>query len=752
VEDRMQAKDLQKKYTPKRRRTNFVPRRKILINPFKVKPRPPAGFEAKSLMTLQNAVAVILRKDEMSFSREELYRLVESLCIHKKSQELYQKLNYQCKTHIQNIIRILSDRKWGKAEVGSMPERKDDGKFLYNVQKVWQDHSKQFSTIRSIFLYLDRTYVLPHLRLTSIRGMGLSLLRDSLQNEASVLRHISDAILAVIRKDRLNAGSTDASLLRTVLGMLSELKIYSSSFEASFLAETIAFYKAEGERLVSSLKIPEYLIHAERRLGEERKRVQDYLVEATKRPLIEAVEQTLIATHVKHLSKPGVESLVAANRKEDLQRMYVLFQRVDGLVPLRRAFLEYIKHAGAKIVESKNASTEEKMIPNLLAFKGHLDKLVLESFASDDEFSYALKQGFEHFVGAADYHVAELLARYLDGLLCRHHLRSVSDQEAEALFSPAMAVFSYVQSKDIFRGHYQLDLGNRLLRNRSTSRKIESMMLGKLRSVCGAEFTKAMEAMFRDISNSEEESETFRKAIRDGKVGTPPVDLGIRILTDGSWPEAKYEGGCNLPKEITDSQLCFEKFYTKAHTNRKLVWQYERSSAIVLAQYATGRKEFEVSAFQASILLAFSGGNRLTAAEIAKASGIEAKQLERTMLSLLNARIVKKYGDKYGANDDYRSKFFRIKVARVIPKAKAKERQKIQKQAFADRSVVIDAMVVRIMKMRKSLSHSELIGEVVKSVKFACTAKDIQTRIKNLLNRDFIEVDGNNPQVYNYRA
>lgn len=43
------------------------------------------------------------------------------------------------------------------------------------------------------------------------------------------------------------------------------------------------------------------------------------------------------------LGHPGFEGLVDERRKEDLQLLYQLFQRVDALLPLRDAFSAAIK-------------------------------------------------------------------------------------------------------------------------------------------------------------------------------------------------------------------------------------------------------------------------------------------------------------------------------------------------------------------------------------------------------------------------
>jgi hypothetical protein len=53
--------------------------------------------------------------------------------------------------------------------------------FLDRADAVWQDYCAQMLTVRCIFLYLDRTFVIGLPGLRSIFDMGLQLLRAHLE-------------------------------------------------------------------------------------------------------------------------------------------------------------------------------------------------------------------------------------------------------------------------------------------------------------------------------------------------------------------------------------------------------------------------------------------------------------------------------------------------------------------------------------------------------------------------------------------
>jgi len=64
--------------------------------------------------------------------------------------------------------------------------------------------------------------------------------------------------------------------------MLCDLQIYTSSFEEKFLDATNQLYKAESQRKMQELEVPEYLQHVNKRLAEENERLRHYLDSSTK--------------------------------------------------------------------------------------------------------------------------------------------------------------------------------------------------------------------------------------------------------------------------------------------------------------------------------------------------------------------------------------------------------------------------------------------------------------------------------------
>ena len=121
--------------------------RKIVIKPLKKQPRLPENFEQQTWVKLQAAVAAVHRQVAVGHSLEELYGAVEDMCLQSFAATVYERLQAECERHIEARLSAL------------IGQTADTLGFLSLVHHCWADHCNQMLTIRSIFLYLDRTFV-----------------------------------------------------------------------------------------------------------------------------------------------------------------------------------------------------------------------------------------------------------------------------------------------------------------------------------------------------------------------------------------------------------------------------------------------------------------------------------------------------------------------------------------------------------------------------------------------------------------
>ena len=137
--------------------------------------------------------------------------------------------------------------------------------FMKKMNECWSSHCRQMIMTRSIFLFLDRTYVLQHPQVMSIWEMGLDTFRKCILTNKVMQTRTVDGMLMLIEQER-HGDMVDRSLLKSLLRMLADLQIYKEAFEKQFLQATEKLYAAEGQRLINERDVPEYLVHVEKRL------------------------------------------------------------------------------------------------------------------------------------------------------------------------------------------------------------------------------------------------------------------------------------------------------------------------------------------------------------------------------------------------------------------------------------------------------------------------------------------------------
>uniref|UniRef100_A0A8C3YHQ9 Cullin-4A n=1 Tax=Catagonus wagneri TaxID=51154 RepID=A0A8C3YHQ9_9CETA len=727
--------------------------KKLVIKNFRDRPKLPDNYTQDTWQKLHEAVKAIQSSTSIRYNLEELYQAVENLCSHRVSSTLYQQLREACESHVQaQTLQFRGDSL-------------DSVLFLKKINTCWQDHCRQMIMIRSIFLFLDRTYVLQSSLLPSIclgsrclcRDMGLELFRSHIVGDSAVQTKTVGGILLLIERER-SGEAVDRSLLRGLLGMLSDLQVYKDSFESKFLEETNCLYAAEGQRLMQEREVPEYLNHVSKRLEEEGDRVITYLDHSTQKPLIACVEKQLLGEHLTAILQKGLDHLLDGNRVPDLTQMYQLFSRVrGGQQALLQHWSEYIKTFGTTIVI--NPEKDKDMVQDLLDFKDRVDHVIDVCFQRNEKFINLMKESFEAFINKRPNKPAELVAKHVDSKL-RAGNKEATDEELERTLDKVMIMFRFIHGKDVFEAFYKKDLAKRLLLGKSASVDAEKSMLSKLKHECGAAFTSKLEGMFKDMELSKDIMVHFKQYMQN-QSDPGSIDLTVNVLTMGYWP-TYTPMDVHLTPEMVKLQEVFKTFYLGKHSGRKLQWQTALGHAVLKAEFKEGKKEFQVSLFQTLVLLMFNEGDGFSLEEIKTATGIEDSELRRALQSLAcgKARVLVKSpkgkevedGDKFFFNAEFKHKLFRIKINQIQMKETVEEQVSTTERVFQDRQYQIDAAIVRIMKMRKTLGHNLLVSELYNQLKFPVKPGDLKKRIESLIDREYMERDRDSPNQYRYVA
>jgi cullin 1 len=104
------------------------------------------------------------------------------------------------------------------------------------------------------------------------------------------------------------------------------------------------------------------------------------------------------------------------------------------------------------------------------------------------------------------------VSSYCDSIL-KTSGAQMTDKELEETLDKLVQLISYLHDKDIFSEHYRGLFAKRLLNQRSASDQMERYIIGKLKTMQGAQYTAKMEGMLSDLSVGKKISDDFKGCV-----------------------------------------------------------------------------------------------------------------------------------------------------------------------------------------------------------------------------------------------
>jgi cullin 1 len=681
---------------------------------------------------------------------------------HLLGEELYNKLIDYLKHHLEDLV--------------NQSKTHTDEALLAFYIKEWGRYTVAAKYIHHLFRYLNRHWVKREIdegkkNIYDVYTLHLVQWRKELFEKVNV--KVMDAVLKLVEKQR-NGETIEHSQIKQVVDSFvslgldeadpskSTLDVYRFHFERPFLTATKDFYLAESKQFVAENSVVEYMKKAETRLAEEEERVRMYLHQDIAIPLKKTCNQALIADH-SALLREEFQVLLDNDREEDMARMYNLLSRIpDGLDPLRARFETHVRKAGLAAVQKIQSAEGDKLEPKvyvdaLLDIHTQYQGLVERAFKNEPEFTRSLDNACREFVNrnevckSGSSKSPELLAKYADVLL-RKSSTSIEESELEHTLDQIMTVFKYIEDKDVFQKFYSRMLARRLVNSNSSSDDAETSMISKLKEACGFEYTNKLQRMFQDMQISGDLNKEFRAHL-EGVESTKVVDSTFFILGTGFWPLTAANTDFNPPPEIAAEIERFTRFYKHKHDGRKLTWMWNLCKGEIKASYCKASKTpytFQVSIYQMAILLLFNEKDSYSYDDILSATQLSKEVSDQAIAVLLKAKVLimsGAAGEKPGSgktfklNYDFKSKKIRINLNIGGIKEAKQEEVETNKTIEEDRKLVLQSAIVRIMKARKKMKHTQLVSETINQIRsrFVPKVGDIKKCIEILLDKEYLE-------------
>ncbi|XP_028817606.1 cullin-1b isoform X1 [Denticeps clupeoides] len=690
--------------------------------------------------------------------------------------ELYKRLKEFLKNYLTTLLKDGEDLM-------------DESVLKFYTQQ-WEDYRFSSKVLNGICAYLNRHWVRRECDegrkgIYEIYSLALVTWRECLFRPLN--KQVTNAVLKLIERER-NGETINTRLISGVVQSYVELglneddsfargptlSVYKEYFEIQFLADTERFYTRESTEFLQQNPVTEYMKKAEARLLEEQRRVQVYLHESTQDELAHKCEQVLIEKHLE-IFHTEFQYLLDADKNEDLGRMYNLVSRIsDGLGELKTLLETHIHNQGLAAVEKcgDSALNDPKIyVQTILDVHRKYNALVMSAFNNDAGFVAALDKACGKFINnnaitkmaQTSSKSPELLARYCDSLL-KKSSKNPEEAELEDTLNQVMVVFKYIEDKDVFQKFYAKMLAKRLVHQNSASDDAEASMISKLKQACGFEYTSKLQRMFQDIGVSKDLNEQFKKHLSNSE--SLDLDFGIQVLSSGSWP---FQQSCTftLPSELERSYQRFTAFYASRHSGRKLTWLYHLSKGELVTNCFKNRYTLQASTFQMAILLQYNTEDSYTVQQLTDSTHIKLDVLVQVLQILLKSKLLVLEDEAADIDEvdfrpytliklflGYKNKKLRVNINVPMKTEQKQEQETTHKNIEEDRKLLIQAAIVRIMKMRKVLKHQQLLAEVLNqlSSRFKPRVPVIKKCIDILIEKEYLErVDGEK-DTYSYLA
>eukprot|EP00049_Salpingoeca_infusionum_P007207 m.117239 g.117239 ORF g.117239 m.117239 type:complete len:751 (-) comp13625_c0_seq5:2841-5093(-) len=598
-------------------------------------------------------------------------------------------------------------------------------------------------------------------------------------------RIIFQQYLTQLEQFRSTDSEGDTATLRTVTDSFARMScfkpmdkmdaIYTQDFEPAVLRAASTFYSVFHKDRVEQLTFHDYVLQAAAQLEREEDIGLRVLQTATQAKLkCIAVESTLAQIPISTALKE-----CAVKRQDDLARKYFdSIQCLDHCVSdygeqLRR-HVETLGVEQLNELQSRDELTPPSYAACVISIIRDFEEQLANVYLADKVIQSHLSKAFDTIVNynplrTGTSKMAELLAKTADMVLKRSKATEDGEQTTEQKLKDTITIFRFIQDKDVFKKFYSKLLARRLLHSNSTDEH-ESMMISSLKAQCGFDYTQHFQKMFSDVAVSRDLGDAFRSYIEgmktvavatEGAVGTSStVGLSTRftaqVLQSGAWPlSASKALELTLPPIFSDTLSAYETYYMDRHQGRKLTWLFHLSTGDIRGKFGKRQVEFHATLAQMAMLLMYQTDTVHHFTTLAERTGMKETDARAIVKSLEKCHLLKETSpDMYTISVKYPGRKTRIRITAAVQKESQSEVAATHLAIEEDRRLYIQAVLVRIMKARKSCQYTLLIKEAIDQsrARFAPSVRLIKQAIDELIDKGYMERKEGDKQLLFYIA
>ena len=687
---------------------------------------------------------------------------------------VYERYCQDTKRYMQQVAYV----NLANAKSQGMQELLKEWVFRWNALKL------MMRSLVAVFQYLDRFY---------INGLNVRSKKLTVRQQAVRLYYdyvfipfgmdVSNGVLQLIEKYRAGE-EIDVVQLRQVINVFIEIGMHRKPDERvnsveyalapynQFIAERVyqasrKHYSALSVQWMEQLSLPDYLNRVVSVLDTEKRQASEYLHQSSIASLIATINSALIGDNAAELlSRPAsLRQLVLEKNYDPLRRMYHLFRDAipsnPSATPCITHFIDAFRSALVKqgrAILAEESKTPAKCIMAVLAHHSNATTIVQQCFGNDPALSLAVRQAFEQFINETDS-LSAPLASYTNQML----QRGGAIQPTPEAINNVIALYGYFRDKDVFEHDYKKHLAERLLKGTSSSEADEKELITRFKTQSGYQWGSNLETMFNDITTSKMYTRDYYNAHKDDT----PFEFEAHVCSASSWP-IPPPPPCRIPPALESVINNFRRIYTHKNAGKELKWRLDLGQADVAVKFSPETtKRLLVTTPMMLILLCFNQGQRIITLDmILRETGMPLDVIADHLLSLCHPSIQVLLKNPNNTSLEPSHKFminakFQAKTARVqIPPLKlwapaaAQEADESKKAIQLGREIMASAAIVRILKARKTLKHTQLVQLVQEQLmpRFQPEPDFIRKRIELLILDGYLERDEEDRSLYKYVA
>ncbi|CAD8206715.1 unnamed protein product [Paramecium octaurelia] len=549
-------------------------------------------------------------------------------------------------------------------------------------------------------------------------------------------------------------------------------KFYKENFEKKFLEETQKFYKCQiSER--QNLGVIEFVRWALRVIQlEEQMCLESYSKSYDQ--IKKLFNQLFVIEQAERLSAGGVQYLLQDGRFAQLGELYNLISRESSCVKFiaqesQIYFLVIARQVNSNFYDTSKQQQVNKQVlaeqycnqmfdlmeKTLQTIKNYMQNDIKLISAYETAFTAAFNELQESFFQLAVY--ADIQIRSQKG---------VNEIETDKKLNKIFSLFQLLYSRDKFLQQHKKYLQFRLLNQQTQNINLEKQLLQKFKGETQTNVLSELQNMVNDIQQS------YRFATDQMIHKNQKFDLTVYLLSYGYWPIGNIQDQIIAPQEILSSLSLYEKIYLTKNSGRILFWTYNKGQGELNYKIKNDKYYLIVTTFQMITFLLFNKENQLTIQQIQERTKINIVDLENSLIPFICNKVLQRqkedldeFSDKneiIKLNFDFNNKQKKLKLlpnAKMQPKRQLRkageltqEEREQEEQLIKQREFVVDSQLVRTMKSKKSVTHSDLIAQCAQIITiFKPDTKFIKKRIENLIDREYIKRDERDCNLYHYQ-